>query len=308
VTLRERRRPLLLALLGVALFAGAVGIAHRIRVAGERPYDVSFVPSAASLRWLSLGHPTLAANLFWLRAVQYMGDPHADARGWEKLRPLVDVVTDLDPRHGYAYQTTGNMLASAGRLDDSNAILEKGTRNVPDRYILPFHRAVNAFMYAGDYVDAGKWFEIASRAPGAPARLREYVVAMYAKADRSEAAVSFLRHLREEAQDDESRKAIDHQLQRATLERDANRLEAAAETFRERTLLAPFCLEQLVLAGLVPSIPEDPFGGVYWMDGEGRVRSSVYDQRLDRPETPEQRERTLREYRVRLNTAGKASR
>jgi tetratricopeptide (TPR) repeat protein len=307
VTLQERRRPLLLALLAVALFAGAVGIAHRIRIAGERPYDVAFVPSAASLRWLSLGHPTLAANLFWLRAVQYMGDPRADERGWEKLRPLVEVVTDLDPRHGYAYQTTGNLLASSGRLADSNAILEKGTRNVPDRYILPFHRAVNAFMYAGDYVDAGRWFEIASTTPGAPARLREYVVAMYAKGDRAEAAVSFLRHLQEEAQDDESRKAIDHQIRRATLERDATRLEAAAALYRERHLFPPVCLEQLVQVGLVARLPEDPFGGEYYLDGEGRVRSTSFETRLDRPQTPAERARVLRESQVRLRSAAGAS-
>jgi tetratricopeptide (TPR) repeat protein len=236
-----------------------------------------------------------------------MGDPRADERGWGKLRPLVDVVTDLDPRHGYAYQTTGNLLASSGRLADSNAILEKGTRNVPDRYILPFHRAVNAFMYAGDYVDAGKWFEIASTTPGAPARLREYVVAMYAKGDRAEAAVSFLRHLQEEAQDDESRKAIDHQIRRATLERDATRLEAAAAFYRERHLFPPVCLEQLVLDGLVDRLPEDPFGGEYYLDGEGRVRSTAFGKRLDRPQTPAERARALLEFQGRLRSAVGAS-
>ena len=306
--LRERRRPLLLALLGIALFAGAAGFAHRIRIAAERPYDVSFVPSAASLRWLSLGHPTLAANLFWLRAVQYMGDAHADERGWEKLRPLVDVITDLDPRHGYAYQTTGNLLASAGRLADSNAILEKGTRNVPDRYILPFHRAVNAFLYAGDFADAGRWFEVASATPGAPARLREYVVAMYAKADRAEAAISFLRHLEEEAQDDESRKAVAHQIQWATLERDANRLESAAALYQERHLLPPVCLEQLALDGLVDALPKDPFGGGYWLDPDGRVRSTAYEKRLDRPLSAEERRRMLHEFQLRLRSAVRANR
>jgi tetratricopeptide (TPR) repeat protein len=308
VTFRERRRPLLLALLGIALFAGAVALAHRIQVAGDRPYDVSFVPSASSLRWLSLGHPTLAANLFWLRAVQYMGDARADERGWEKLRPLVEVVTDLDPRHGYAYQTSSNLLACAGRLADSNAILEKGTRSCPDRYILPFQRAVNAFMYAGDYEEAGRWFGIAAQTPGAPSRMREYVVAMYAKADRSEAAISFLRHLEGEAQDDESRKAIDHQIRRATLERDANRLEQAAALYRKRRLLAPVCLEQLVSDGIVPAIPEDPFGGAYYLDEEGRVHSTVFAKRLDRPPTPAERERELREYRSRTRTAVEANR
>ncbi len=47
-------------------------------------------PAPTVLRWLSLGHPTLAANLLWLRAVQYIGEPGADERGWDKLYPVVD--------------------------------------------------------------------------------------------------------------------------------------------------------------------------------------------------------------------------
>jgi tetratricopeptide (TPR) repeat protein len=289
-----RHRPLLLAALAALLLGASGAVAHRIRVAADRPYDVAFVPSARTLRWLSLGHPTLAANLTWLRAVQYMGDPRADERGWDKLRPLVETVTDLDPKHGYAYQTTGIMLASAGLLADSNALLEKGVRNVPDRYILPFHRAVNAFMYAGDYAEAGRWFGIAARTPGAPARMREYVVAMYAKGNAAEAAISFLRRLEEEAQDDESRRAIAHQIQRAILERDASQIEQAVEAWRAFYGVAPLVLESLVVEGLLPAVPSDPFGGTYYLDWQGRVRSTVYQKRIDR-DTDADRNGTLRE-------------
>jgi tetratricopeptide (TPR) repeat protein len=294
-----RQRPLLLAAL---LLAASGAVAHRIRVADDRPYDVAFVPSARTLRWLSLGHPTLAANLTWLRAVQYMGDPRADERGWDKLRPLVETVTDLDPKHGYAYQTTGVLLAGAGLLADSNALLEKGVRNVPNRYILPFHRAVNAFMYAGDYAEAGRWFGIAARTPGAPARMREYVVAMYAKGNAAEAAISFLRRLEEEAQDDESRRAIGHQIKRAILERDAGQIEQAVDAWRALYGVAPLVPESLVVEGLLPAVPSDPFGGTYYLDAQGRVRSTVYEKRIDR-DTDADRKGALRESRPHVERA-----
>jgi tetratricopeptide (TPR) repeat protein len=298
----SRRRPLSFALLAFALFAASAAFARGLRIDADKPYDIAFVPSPRSLRWISLGHPTLAANLLWLQAVQYTGDPKADARGWDRLRPLVDVVTDLDPRHGYAYQTTGNILASAGRLEDSNAILEKGTRNVRDRYILPFHRAVNAFLYLGDYADAGRWFEIAARTPGAPPHLREYVLAMYVKGDTAEAAVSFLQKMRDEAQDEESRKALDHQIKRAILERDAARIEEAAAEWRARHGgVGAVVLESLVAEGLLPRVPPDPFGGVYYFDADGRVRSTVFPKRYDRPISGAQRDRELQESRARVN-------
>lgn len=288
------------AALALAAFAGAAAVAHRMRVAAERPYDVAFVPSAGALRWLSLGHPTLAANLTWLRTVQYVGEPRADERGWDRLRPLVELVTDLDPKHGYAYQVGGNFLASEGLIADSNAILEKGTRNVPTRYILPFHRAVNAFLYEGDHVAAGRWFEVAARTPGAPGHLREYVLAQYVKGDAAEAAVSFLRQLQAAAEDEDSRRAIEKLLLRATLERDAAALERAAERYRERMGVPPSALEQLVRAGLVPAIPPDPFGGAYFLDEGGRVRSTVEPRRFDRPPAGPERTAAGVEARRRL--------
>jgi hypothetical protein len=117
--------------LAVALVAlgGASSInldlAERAR---RRPYDVTHVPSGEAVRAVALGHRTFLSDLYWLATVQYIGEPKADQRGWEKLLPLADLVTDLDPRHGYAYQTAGIVLSAAGRLEESDRILQKGIR------------------------------------------------------------------------------------------------------------------------------------------------------------------------------------
>jgi hypothetical protein len=139
-----------------SLALGTWLLARNLDTGRLRPYDVGIVPKASTLRWLSLGHPTLAANLLWLKAVQYIGDPRANERGWDKLYPLADVVTDLDPRHGYAYQVAGTLLSTFGHVPESSAILEKGTRALPDRYILPYLRAFNAFYYDDDWTTAGR--------------------------------------------------------------------------------------------------------------------------------------------------------
>jgi len=286
-----RTRPL--ALLAVALvpFCGMLALGRRLGVARESPYDVDFVPRASAVRWLSLGHPTLAADLYWLRTVQYMGDPRADQRGWGKLFPLVDLVTDLDPGHGYAYQVAGNILGGAGRVAESNRILEKGIDRVPNRYILPFHRAVNAYLYQGDYAEAGRWFEKAAATPGAPPHLRENVVAFYVKGNRADAAVAFLEHLRASATDPESRKAIEKQLARARLEQVAWTIDEALERYRARFGIGPLDLGRLVASGLLTTLPLDPLGGDWFIGEDGRVRSSVLPERFGRPTSEEERRR-----------------
>lgn len=298
-----RSRSLAFALASLVLFAAAAGVAHRIRVGAAAPYDVAFVPGAGALRWASLGHPLLAANLWWLRAVQYMGEERGDERGWDKLYPLVDTITDLDPRHGYAYQTTANILSGVDRVAESNRLLEKGTRNVPDRYILPFQRAVNAFLYEGDYAEAGRWFEVASRTPGAPARLRDYVVSMYVKGDVADAALGFLEHLEREAQDDESRRAIRAQMKRAVYERDAERIEDAARAWNLAYGVRPVVPASLVVEGFLRELPDDPFGGEYYFDAEGRVRSTVFGQRFERPLTTAGRREVLGNLRAGVDRA-----
>lgn len=262
------------ALTAAALVAATIASAGHLRRALERPYDVEVIPPASAVRWLSLGHALLSANLYWLKAVQYIGEPRADFRGWERLYPLVQLVTDLDPRHGYAYQVAGVVLASAGRVEESNAVLEKGTRNVPDRYILPYLRAFNAFYYQGDWVQAGRWAEIAAKAPGAPDHVKRNVLAYYVKGGRAEAAVAFLENVLAETNDPESRKKLEEELRQALLERDAGRLDQAVERYRKQFGAAPGSLEALRSAGLVDRIPPDPWGGHYVIGSDGRVHSS----------------------------------
>jgi tetratricopeptide (TPR) repeat protein len=298
-----RRRTLVLLLVAVAFAAGKVAVGRRLSARAElAPYELRYVPTARAARWASLGHPALVANVYWLRAVQYIGDPQAKERGWDQLFPVLDLVTDLDPRHGYAYQVGGNILAVNGRLEESNRLLEKGVRNVPDRYILSFHRAVNAFMYEGDYALAGAWFERAARTPGAPLHMREAVMAMYVKGNQADAAIRFLTYMIRTSEDPESRKALEVQLAQARLEQVAIPMDEAVAAYRERFGPYPAFVQDLVAAGLLPEIPPDPYGGVWTIDGEGRVHSTSNYRRLFRPDDESKRSTTLDRLRSKLRS------
>ncbi len=263
------------------LLAGAAVLAaRRLPVPEERPYDVAVVPTAGTLRWLFPSHPTLAANLYWIRTVQYIGEARTRERGWGKLLPLADLVTDLDPRHGYAYQVASTILSAVGRIDESNRILEKGMRNVPDRYILPYHRAFNAFYYQNDFETAGRFAEIAASTPGAPEHLRQNVLAYYVKGKRADLAVTYLEHAREAARDEESRKAIGGQLEQARFERAAVQVDDAIAHYRVVRGLGPWCTYQLVAEGFLRELPADPSGGDWYLGDDGRARSTARERRM----------------------------
>lgn len=272
------------------LLAGASGL--NIRLAGTlvlRPYDVVNVPSGTLARVAALGHRTFVSDLYWLSAVQYIGEPRGDQRGWDKLLPLVDLVTDLDPRHGYAYQTAGIVLSAAGRLDESDAILTKGMQKGPPWWTFPYYISFNYWFYRGDYANGAKYAEIAARQPGASTNVSRLAVSLASKSGTPEDAIGVLEELRRTVKDEASAERLDEQLKLAVLERDAQWLERGVARFRELYGRPPRKLDELVSAGLVPSLPPDPFGGRYvWDESAGEVRSSANSFRFRIHEGPHQ--------------------
>ena len=70
------------------------------------------------------------------------------------------------------------------------------------------------------------------------------------------------------------RKAIlRERIRQVEVERDLQILEQAVGEYRTRTGAPPGRLADLVLAGLLARIPEEPYGGRYLLMPDGQVRS-----------------------------------
>ncbi len=268
----------LLALLTAALLALGGASALSLSLAEARvskPYDVTHVPSGAAARVLALGHRTFLSDLYWLSAVQYIGEPKADERGWDKLYPLIDLVTDLDPRHGYAYQTAGIVLSAAGRIAESNRILEKGMAKGPDWWSFPYYLSFNYWFYWGDYARGAEYARIAATRPRASTNVSSLALSLSSKSGSPQDALAVLEELRREVKDEVSAQKLEEQMKLATLERDAQALEKAAARYAAERGGAPRTLQDLVRAGYVAALPKDPFGGVYEIGEDGRVHSTA---------------------------------
>jgi hypothetical protein len=252
----------------------------------SRPYDVVNVPSGKAARIAALGHRTSLSDLYWLAAVQYIGEPKADQRGWEKLYPLIDLVTDLDPRHGYAYQAAGIVLSASGRLDESDRILLKGMEKGPPWWSFPYYVSFNHWFYRGDYAKGAEYARIAAKMPRASTNVSQLAVSLSSKSGTPEDAIAVLQELRATVQDEVSREKLDEQMKLAVLERDAQALERAAARFRAERGRPVEDLEELLRAGFVAALPKDPFGGRYVRDPDGRVRSTANPFRFQLHEGP----------------------
>ena len=148
--------------------------------------DETLYLSGDTVKHLSLGMEALAADVYWIRTVQYFGGKLIDSGQplsaaatanlrMDLLAPLLDVVVTLDPHHLPAYRF-GAIFLPERDLPAAIALLERGIRENPNEWRLYqdlgyiYWQAGNSASgdeRAADYAKAAEWYERGGKVPGA---------------------------------------------------------------------------------------------------------------------------------------------
>jgi hypothetical protein len=172
----ERARSLRNMVLGLTVFvvAGALSsgmarlAAHRL----PRPEpleELAYYPSGQWLTQAAMGESMAAADLLWLRAVQYYGQHRQTDNTFVHMAHVFDIITTLDPQFQNAYVFGGTSLCQEGRQFAAGvALLEKGARKNPQAWVYPFELGFVHYVGKRDLTRATFEFAQAARQPGAP--------------------------------------------------------------------------------------------------------------------------------------------
>jgi len=244
--------------------------------------ELAHLPQGEYLRPAMLGYHHLGADMLWLRLLQVLGKKKNTADEYEWMYHAFDVITTLDTQYVYAYYVGGVVLTSlANRVDLSNKILEKGHKENPSEWDLPFLLGYNHYFILGDAAKAADYIASAARLPGGPAYLPGLATRMYAEANSPEVALQFIEALWRQTQDAGMREVLEKRAKEVMIERDIQRLESAVQQYRSQRGYLPSALQDLVKHGTVIEIPQEPFGGLYELDSKtGTVSSSTHHDRL----------------------------
>jgi len=137
------------ALLVVGGTARALDGALTLRAGWPRDADSLLLPRAGVLRLLSLGHPEMASDLVAARANVYFGTQLATRGEQRRLAQALETAVELDPRFHRLYLRGAAMLVYNGQafsvdaLAQANHLLERGEREFPADWELPFQRGFN---------------------------------------------------------------------------------------------------------------------------------------------------------------------
>jgi hypothetical protein len=290
------------ALAGAIVAAVFVGAAASLQAVREtrfpeppRTAESLYLTSGATLRRLSVGYSTLAADLYWIRAIQYYGStrlrvdqPEARRRvqsaaqsvqDFPLLYPLLDLTTTLDPRFNIAYRFGAIFLAEpspggAGRPDLAIALLEKGLRERPDKWEYMQDIGFVHYWWRRDHQSAAEWFDKAASAPGAPWFLRSLAAVTLAEGGDREASRTMWMAIRDTAELDWLKNDAKRRLQQLDVLDSIDAVQRAIDAAAPRTGKLN-TWPDLIRAGVLPGVPLDPAGVPLGIDQEGQVHLAV---------------------------------
>ncbi len=274
-----------LKVMGILLLAGAVTtasiLAEQLRPRGNRFEELSYLPKGEHLKVAVLGYRHIAADLIWMKAVQYFGDMKQTTNGFMWAYHATDVVTDLDPDFVLAYQAGGTILGVwSGLMEESIALLQKGMRHRPNDWRFPFLIGYDYFYELCDASNGAKYFQQAAMLPGAPPYLPQLAARLAAESGDPEAAIEFLVRFRRQVSDQRVREALDVRIKELVIERDVRVIDEAVGRYKSQEGRMPRALEELVERRFLESIPNEPFGGRYLLSPSGGAVSSELKDRL----------------------------
>jgi tetratricopeptide (TPR) repeat protein len=164
--------------------------------AEKRMLEVLYLPSGDFLDQASLGYRNLAADILWVKTVQYYGGFRLGHNDLALFSHLVDVITDLDPQFVFAYLFGGLVIAEdLGYFEEGMAFIEKGIENNPTDWWLVFELGFLNYVYARDFETAAHYFQLASRLPGSDEIAKRFAAFVAAKAGHTETSIAMWEEL-----------------------------------------------------------------------------------------------------------------
>lgn len=183
-----------LALVAVFVACAAAVVAYQAtRSTEERLIGQPFVPSPRFFLDFSPSYRATIADAYWLQTIQYYGEHVKTDQEFDRLKPMLDLVSTLSPRFERAYLFGAYALLDAGLGNDAYRFLERGFGERPDAWRLATNAGILMYSYGPEDVKrkiAAKWFEKAAAVPEAPLYVSRLAARLLGEGGETEKALA----------------------------------------------------------------------------------------------------------------------
>jgi len=236
----------------------------------------------------------LAADVYWIRALQYYGGAKRSLKfgstvapsrppstafspDYSQLVPLLDITTTLDPMFGIAYRFGAIFLAEPypngpGRPDLAVRLLEKGLSGQPDKWLYMEDIGFVRYWYEHDYPRASEAFRRASDMAGAPWWLRSLAATTLIEGGDRRSSRTMWNAILESADNDWLRNDASRRLAQLDALDQIDQLQQIVDRESARAGGIKADWSSLIRTRALRSTPVDPLGTPYEISTDGRVR------------------------------------
>jgi len=276
----RQHRSLWTAIVAVPLLFSAIAVLQMRIDAATRAQDEQndlLLRSPDAVRRMSLGYDSLAADLYWTRAVQYYGSrAGVDGATFDQLYPLLNIATTLDTKLVVAYRFGAIFLSEppalgAGRADLAVQLVKHGIAANPDDYLLASDLAFIYYWYLKDYPAAADAYLQGSKIPNAPSWMRIMAALVAQRGGALETSRMIWTEIYNSTQDKTVRERALKTLRGLRALEDMQLLDQLAQQYKDRFGHFPASSADLRDAGLIRGNPVDPEGYPYVFGPDGRA-------------------------------------
>lgn len=264
----------------VLAFAGVWQLQIRIdraKNATDTEQDLLAFRSGKVVKALSLEYAPLMGAIYWTRVVQYFGEKHRlHQTNLELLWPLLDIATTLDPHLIPAYRFGSPFLSDAqprgeGRPDLAVKLLERGIQANPDQWRL-YQDLGNVYYFdAKDYPKASEAFAEGSKNPNSFLWMKIMAAKIAGEGESPETSYFLWSQVYQTTSDPQVKKNAEEHLKSMTVQLELKKIDQVADQFEKRTGRPPTRMSELVEAGLLSKVPQDPEGYPFVIGAGGKA-------------------------------------
>ena len=192
-------RGLLAGLALATLFVASAALVQRAaqpRLGKVREEELLYYPSGFMVRQAAMGYETAAADIAWLRGIQYYGEHRLSDQKFDMIGHVMDIVTELDPRFVQPYVFGAFVLAQEMKKPQRGLeILKRGLSANPTDWKLAFEIGFLHYVCRQDAASAARYFTWASRMPGHDEYVERFAAFANQRAGNTGMAILLWKHV-----------------------------------------------------------------------------------------------------------------
>ncbi len=219
-----------------------------------RAIDMGFHSTIASFMWAATMPEVL--DLYFFGDQRYLSDR--------------SYLNEIDPKLSYPYAFSVLLLPAIKNLPNGLAIAQAigkdGIAHADPDWRIPYYMAINYYLESHDLENALRYFNIAANTPGIPDYAARFSLNFGIDTRERDRVRGIWETIYESTNDPTMKARAAAYVERLN---DFDYLQAAAKEYKARYGAYPTSTAALVEKGIIPAVPQDPFGFTFIIKPDG---------------------------------------